>query len=72
MEEASQQQQQPTRNEILVETSTINDVSPRTTVRTNWLRYSWSQISGATKALLIISLTIAIIQVKYFSFLSLF
>jgi hypothetical protein len=50
------------RNEILV--GTTNDVSPRT-VRTNWLRYSWSQISGATKVLLIISITLAIIQVKY-------
>lgn len=46
---------------------TRNDVSPRT-VRTNWLLFSWSQISGATKVLLLISISLALIQVMYFRF----
>ncbi|KAI8642689.1 hypothetical protein BD408DRAFT_416064 [Parasitella parasitica] len=36
--------------------------SPRT-VRTNWLRFSWNQISGASKVILLISFTLSIIQV---------
>lgn len=37
---------------------------PRTTVRTNWLRFSWGQISNASKVLLVISFTIALLQVS--------
>jgi hypothetical protein len=44
------------------QTTTTTD--PRTTVRTNWLRFSWSQISNASKVLLVISFTIAILQVR--------
>lgn len=46
----------------------INDAaatapSPRT-VRRNWLRFSWNQISGASKVILLISFILSIIQVK--------
>lgn len=46
----------------------INDAaaaapSPRT-VRRNWLRFSWNQISGASKVILLVSFTLSIIQVK--------
>ncbi|KAI7896267.1 uncharacterized protein EV154DRAFT_492833 [Mucor mucedo] len=44
----------------VVEEST--NISPRT-VRTNWLLFSWSQISSATKALLLISTLLALIQI---------
>jgi hypothetical protein len=49
-----------------MDTPTNNDqtTDPRTTVRTNWLRFSWSQISNASKVLLVISFTIAMLQVK--------
>ncbi|KAF1802041.1 hypothetical protein FB192DRAFT_1325716 [Mucor lusitanicus] len=46
--------------------STANDAadapSPRT-VRTNWLRFSWSQISGASKVILLISFSLSLIQI---------
>lgn len=37
--------------------------SPRT-VRRNWLRFSWNQISGASKVILLVSFILSIIQVK--------
>ncbi|KAI8060658.1 uncharacterized protein B0P05DRAFT_557740 [Gilbertella persicaria] len=37
--------------------------SPTRTVRTNWLRYSWSQISSSSKILLIASFIVAMIQI---------
>ncbi|KAL7323582.1 hypothetical protein PS15p_210212 [Mucor circinelloides] len=36
--------------------------SPRT-VRTNWLRFSWNQISGASKAILLVSFSLSLIQI---------
>lgn len=50
-------------SQVIVETR--DDVSPRT-VRANWLIFSWSQISGATKVLLLITTSLALIQVMYF------
>lgn len=39
------------------------DHSPRTTVRSNWLRFSWNQISGANKVILIMSFTLSLLQI---------
>ncbi|KAI8337856.1 hypothetical protein BD560DRAFT_413009 [Blakeslea trispora] len=37
--------------------------SPPRTVRTNWLRYSWNQISSSSKLLLVVSFIVAIVQI---------
>ncbi|KAL9551084.1 hypothetical protein MBANPS3_004438 [Mucor bainieri] len=43
-------------------TTTTDAPSPRT-VRTNWLRFSWNQISGASKVILLISFSLSLIQI---------
>ncbi|OBZ88888.1 hypothetical protein A0J61_03067 [Choanephora cucurbitarum] len=43
--------------------TTDHNPSPTRTVRTNWLRYSWSQISSSSKLLLVVSFVVAIIQI---------
>lgn len=49
-------------NEII--TDTVNDSSsPPRTVRTNWLLFAWSQVSGATKVLLVLSTIVSLLQV---------
>lgn len=48
-------------NQVLAEPT--HDASPRT-VRTNWLLFAWSQISGATKVILLVSIALSLFQVK--------
>lgn len=48
-------------NQVLAEPT--YDASPRT-VRTNWLLFAWSQISGATKVILLVSIALSLFQVK--------
>ncbi|KAK4513919.1 uncharacterized protein ATC70_005926 [Mucor velutinosus] len=43
--------------------TTATDVPSPRTVRTNWLRFSWNQISGASKAILLISFSLSLIQI---------
>ncbi|KAI8094715.1 hypothetical protein BDF21DRAFT_409320 [Thamnidium elegans] len=51
----------PSNNQVLAEPT--HDASPRT-VRTNWLLFAWSQISGATKVILLISIALSLIQIS--------
>ncbi|GAA5808144.1 hypothetical protein MFLAVUS_001528 [Mucor flavus] len=47
-------------NQVLAEPT--YDASPRT-VRTNWLLFAWSQISGATKVILLVSIALSLFQI---------
>ncbi|GAA5795571.1 hypothetical protein HPULCUR_000932 [Helicostylum pulchrum] len=50
----------PSSNQVLAEPT--HDASPRT-VRTNWLLFAWSQISGATKVILLVSIALSLFQI---------
>lgn len=45
--------------------ATATDAPSPRTVRTNWLRFSWNQISGASKVILLLSFSLSLIQVMY-------
>ncbi|GAN04180.1 hypothetical protein MAM1_0057d03640 [Mucor ambiguus] len=47
---------------IAAAATTTDTPSPRT-VRTNWLRFSWNQISGASKVILLISFSLSLVQI---------
>ncbi|CAO3656368.1 unnamed protein product [Mucor fragilis] len=43
--------------------ATATDAPSPRTVRTNWLRFSWNQISGASKVILLLSFSLSLIQI---------
>ncbi|CEP15753.1 hypothetical protein [Parasitella parasitica] len=62
MEQSSSTSAVSPANADMNDTEAATAPSPRT-VRTNWLRFSWNQISGASKVILLISFTLSIIQI---------